>query len=83
MLHSTVTKKGQTTIPSEVRAALHIQPGDRLEYIVEGDRALIRVHAGLSALKGALPSQRGKNLSFKQIREQAAKNAANARGGGR
>jgi antitoxin PrlF len=75
-----VTKKGQTTIPGEVRAALNIEPGDRLEYIVEGDSARIRVHAGLLSLKGALPSQRGKTLSFQEIREQAARNAARPRG---
>ncbi|MBS0260904.1 MAG: AbrB/MazE/SpoVT family DNA-binding domain-containing protein [Planctomycetes bacterium] len=79
MPHSTVTDKGQTTIPGEVLAALHIQAGDRLEYTVEGDRASIRVLTGLSALKGALPSQLGAKLSFEQIREQAAQNAAGSR----
>jgi antitoxin PrlF len=72
MLHSTVTKKGQTTIPSEVRDALQIQPGDRLEYHVEGSQVTIRVHAGTKALKGALASSKGSGLSFSQIREAAA-----------
>jgi AbrB family looped-hinge helix DNA binding protein len=31
---STVTSKGQTTIPAEVRAALHAEPGTRLEWHV-------------------------------------------------
>jgi AbrB family looped-hinge helix DNA binding protein len=39
MPHSTITKKGQTTIPGEVREALNIKPGERLEYTVEGDHA--------------------------------------------
>jgi AbrB family looped-hinge helix DNA binding protein len=72
MLHSTVTSKGQTTIPEKIRKALHIRPGDKLEYEVEGDRATIRVHAGLRSLEGALASKRGKGMSFAQIRELAA-----------
>jgi AbrB family looped-hinge helix DNA binding protein len=72
MLHSTVTKKGQTTIPGEIRAALRIKPGDKLEYEVDGDQVTIRVHPGTKSLKGALASNKGKGLSFGQIREAAA-----------
>ncbi len=75
MLHSTVTSKGQTTIPERIRKALRIKPGDRLEYEVEGDRATIRVHPGLRSLKGALASDRGKGMSFAEIREAAAETA--------
>jgi AbrB family looped-hinge helix DNA binding protein len=72
MLHSTVTKKGQTTIPGEVREALHIKPGDKLEYALEGNQVKIRVHPGTKLLKGALASKKGKGLSFAQIRAVAA-----------
>jgi AbrB family looped-hinge helix DNA binding protein len=81
MLRSTVTKKGQTTIPGAVRAALHIQPGDRLEYAIEGSQATIRVQPGTRALKGALASSKEKGLSFAQIRQAAAE--ARKRDGGR
>jgi antitoxin PrlF len=74
-MHSTVTSKGQTTIPGGIRKALRIKAGDRLEYAVEGDRVVIRVHPGLRSLKGALASKKGKGMSFAQIREAAAKNA--------
>jgi AbrB family looped-hinge helix DNA binding protein len=75
VLHSTVTKKGQTTIPGEIRDALNIKPGDQLEYQVEGDHATIRVHPGTRSLLGALASDKGKGLSFAQIRTIAAANA--------
>lgn len=75
MLHSTVTSKGQTTIPEKIRRALQIKPGDRLEYQVEGDRATIRVHPGIRSLKGALASKKGKRMSFAEIREAAAESA--------
>ena len=47
MLQSTVTARSQTTIPNGVRKALGIEPGDRLEYVIEGDRAVIRKAARL------------------------------------
>jgi AbrB family looped-hinge helix DNA binding protein len=71
MLHSTVTKKGQTTIPIEVRTALKIQPGDRLVFKLEGSRATIQVHPGARSLAGALASTKGSNLSFTEIRKAA------------
>jgi antitoxin PrlF len=80
MLHSTVTKKGQTTIPGAVREALQIQPGDRLEYAIEGKQATIRVHAGTRSLKGALASSKGKGLSFAQIRQAAVEARKRDRG---
>ena len=75
MLRSTVTSKGQTTIPGEIRDALKIKPGDRLEYVLEGDHATIRVHPGARSLKGALASQKGHGMSFEEIRQAAARAA--------
>ena len=75
MSHSTLTSKGQTTIPEKIRRALRIKPGDRLEYEVEGDRATIRVHPGIRSLKGVLASKKGKGMSFAEIREAAAESA--------
>lgn len=42
MLYSTVTARAQTTLPSGVRKALGIGAGDKIEYQIEGDRAVIR-----------------------------------------
>ena len=75
MSQSTLTSKGQTTIPEKIRRALRIKPGDRLEYEVEGDRATIRVHPGIRSLKGVLASKKGKGMSFAEIREAAAESA--------
>ena len=72
MLHSTVTSKGQTTIPEKIRKALQIRPGDRLEYEVDGERITVRVHPGIRLLKGALAGKKGKGMSFREIREAAA-----------
>lgn len=32
-----VTSKGQTTIPADVRAALHVEPGDLISWEVQDD----------------------------------------------
>lgn len=81
-MHSTVTSKGQTTIPGKIRKALRIKPGDTLEYEVDGDRATIRVHPGIRSLKGALASKKGKGMSFAEIREAAAESARTREAGG-
>jgi AbrB family looped-hinge helix DNA binding protein len=73
MPHSTVTSKGQTTIPGKIRKALRIKPGDKLEYVLEGDHATLRVHLGTRSLKGVLASKKGKGMSFAQIRAAAVK----------
>ena len=78
MPHSTVTRKGQTTIPAKIRKALRIKPGDMLEYELERDRVTVRVHLGTRSLKGVLASKKGKGMSFSEIRE-AATNAARDR----
>ncbi len=75
MMHSTVTSKGQTTIPERIRKALRIKAGDKLEYSVEGDHATIRVHPGIRSLKGVLASKKGKGMSFAEIRAAAAEAA--------
>ena len=80
MSHSTVTSKGQTTIPGKIRKALRIKPGDKLEYVVEGDHATIRVHLGTRSLKGVLASKKGEKMSFAQIRDAAAKTARGREG---
>lgn len=41
MTFSTVTSKGQTTIPKDVRAAANIKPGDRIHFTVLEDGTII------------------------------------------
>ncbi|EUC12645.1 UNVERIFIED_ORG: AbrB family transcriptional regulator [Burkholderia sp. CF145] len=41
MAESTLTSRGQTTVPAEMRAALHAEPGTRLEWHVMPDSDVI------------------------------------------
>lgn len=37
MTESTITAKGQTTLPKPVRSALGLRPGDKLRYLLRDD----------------------------------------------
>jgi antitoxin PrlF len=54
--NATLTSKGQTTIPKEVRDFLKLHPGDRLEFILHENGTVILRPATLniSDLKGIL-----------------------------
>jgi AbrB family looped-hinge helix DNA binding protein len=51
---STVTAKGQTTLPKDVRDLLGLQPGDRIRYLVTGDSVRILRPRKAMSLCGAL-----------------------------
>ena len=56
MAVSTITSKGQATIPGEIRRHLKLKAGDRLEFLVEPDGRVILVPATVDVadLKGLL-----------------------------
>ena len=54
MVESTITSKGQTTLPKSVREALGVRPGDRVRYVVSGDEVRILPVRPLARLFGAL-----------------------------
>jgi antitoxin PrlF len=67
MTTATVTSKGQITIPANVRLALQVQPGDRVEF-VEVDPGRFEVVAAtisVTELKGMF----GKSASSVSIEE--------------
>lgn len=57
MAISTLTAKGQTTIPKDIREHLRLRPGDRMEFIIESDGRVLLLPVTLDAaeLEGALP----------------------------
>jgi antitoxin PrlF len=75
---STLTTKGQTTIPGEIRKHLKLKPGDRIEFVVEknGRVSLVPVNIDVSSLKGILgPAPRRLSLEDMDavIRKRAAR----------
>lgn len=57
MSESTISSKGQVTVPKAIRARLHLQPGDRIRFLVDTDGA-VRLAAAtrdIAALRNLLP----------------------------
>ncbi len=73
---STVTSKGQVTIPVEARRRLRIRPGTKLEFIVRHDGRLevIPMADSVKNLKGAVPRPK-RALSSDEMDSAIAKGA--------
>ena len=57
MTVATITSKGQVTIPIQVRTALGLEAGDRIEFVEtdKGQYALIPATGSVKSLKGIVP----------------------------
>ena len=56
-MQATITSKGQVTLPKAIRDRFHLEPGDRIEFILERDD-ILRVEPvtePVTQLKGMLP----------------------------
>ncbi|MFN3280639.1 MAG: AbrB/MazE/SpoVT family DNA-binding domain-containing protein [Tabrizicola sp.] len=77
MQESTVTTKGQTTLPKDVRAALQLNPGDRVRYMIldGGEVRLVRSRPVMQ-LAGMLKDSTDKRASLEDMDEAIAKGAS-------
>jgi antitoxin PrlF len=57
MAAATLTSKGQLTLPKEVRAALGVGPGDRVDFVLmeDGNFAVLPATHSVKGLKGIIP----------------------------
>ena len=53
MIESSITTKGQTTLPKAVRDALGVRPCDRVRYLIDDDVRILPVRS-INRLFGAL-----------------------------
>jgi antitoxin PrlF len=81
MPSSTLTNKGQTTIPKEVRAHLGLEPGDRIEYVIgsNGEVVLQAATLDLMELAGALSRPGNRPVSIEQMNQTVRRRAAGGR----
>ncbi len=76
MYESTVTTKGQTTLPRDVRQALGLSGGDRVRYVIlDGEIRLLKVQP-VSGLAGMLARPGRKPVSLDEMDEAIARGAA-------
>lgn len=65
--YSTVTQKGQVTIPSSIRRALELNPKARVVILHQEDGALIKLAPDIAALRGSV-NPRTKPENFRAMR---------------
>ena len=56
-MHTTLTSKGQITLPKALRDSLGLSAGDRVEFFMEDEQSarLVVKHFPVARLKGMLP----------------------------
>ena len=71
MPSSTITTKGQTTIPWAVREHLNLQAGDRVDFIIQDDHTVLLKPATIdvSQLKGLLRRRGSKPISLEHMKQ--------------
>ena len=68
-IEATLTSKGQTTIPKEIRDNLHMKAGDRLTFtLMPDDTLLVRLKSrSITEMAGALHKKGQKPVSVDQL----------------
>ncbi|MGV6851029.1 MAG: AbrB/MazE/SpoVT family DNA-binding domain-containing protein [bacterium] len=73
-MRSTITSRGQTVVPAEVRKFFHLSPSDRLEWVIEknGVRVIPVQENPISAFRG---SSKNKGATKRLLADRAADRA--------
>lgn len=80
MLRSSVTTKGQVTIPIELREKLGIKPGDRVGFVDEGGRLVLqRQETAIEAVFGIVKA--GKGVTLEQMEDAISAGTSRHAGG--
>ena len=65
---STLTSKGQITLPKEIRDRLQLKTGQKIEFsVTEGGQVLMRPRSSALSLKGIVKVKPGQNVSIDQL----------------
>ena len=76
MSMSVLTKKGQTTIPKDIRNFLNLAPNDKILYLMEGKKVVIKPLKGnILDLKGSVKIK-DKPIDLKNLSSETKKRVA-------
>ncbi len=80
MSTSTLTSKGQTTVPKDIRDHLKLEPGDRIEFLLDelGRVFLVPAKLPLASLAGSLRNRAKKHPITLEEMDQAIAAGASA-----
>ncbi len=74
MIESSITKKGQTTLPKPVRETLGVQAGDRVRYVISNGEVRILAVRPISRLFGML-QHKGPAVTLEEMEQAIADGA--------
>jgi len=78
MLYTRVGRRGQITLPREVRRRIKVEEGDQIAFVMDGETVLIKpVKQSLLDLRGSVPVK--KEQDFNAIRKQVITKRAQQR----
>ena len=73
---SVLTKKWQTTIPKDIRNFLGLKPNDKILYLIEGKRVVLKPLKGnILNLRGSVTTKE-RPIDFKKLRDDTRKKIA-------
>jgi antitoxin PrlF len=75
MPKSTLTSKGQITVPKEVREKLHLKTGSRIDFVIEPSGRVIfqPLRSDFRALRGILTSRLKRPATVEEMNEAIAR----------
>jgi antitoxin PrlF len=81
MPKATITSKGQITIPVQVREALGLDTGDRIEFVEvdKGQFAIVAATRSVQELKGLFQGKRSKPVSIEEMNAAIARRGSGLR----
>ncbi len=78
MATAIISSKGQLTLPKQIRVALGLSPGDRVNFVrmEDGNYAVLPATHSVQTLKGLLRRPKQKPVSIEDMNQAIAKGAA-------
>jgi len=79
-MQTTITSKGQVTVPKPIRDKLHLKPGDKIDFMLDEDGGVrvVPVTASVTQLKGMVPRP-GYSVSLADMDKAIARAATRKR----
>ena len=73
---STVTSKGQITIPKPIRTFLNIKPSDKIDFSIENGKVILKTITTLKDFRGAVPAKEHSSIEIerREVKKEIAKN---------
>jgi len=77
-METTITAKGQATIPKAIREHLRLKPGDRVKFFVHPDGSVVLLPKLPAAALRGIVGPRQRRVTIEEMTEAAAAGAADA-----